>query len=424
MSLLLSDGDRVCIVGGGPAGSFAALHLLHLMDQQGPRVEVLIFEPRDFRLPGPAGCNRCAGILSSRLLTGLSTLGLSLPDEIIQTDVRAYALHLDGDELRIEQPDPERRIVSIYRGGGPRLALGEPTASFDGYLLSEATARGARHIRARVRSVTWEDRPVVHTAREQFPADLLVLATGVNSRVPLHPTFRYRPPKTSIMAQDEIIAPPDWPTDQVGTFFRQPPGLVFGALIPKGRYLNISLLGRDLSPDAVNDFIDAQGINPRLVSPLRSLCGCTPRIAVRPAKGYFGNRWVAVGDAAVTRLYKDGLGSAFALTKHAMQAAIHVGISRHAFRKAYAPHCRQVAVDNNYGRLLFGLWSITLRVPRLLRGWKRAIQVESEWPPERRVHARMLWGMFTGDEPYRDLFRLSMSPGSLATLWRNGRDRR
>ncbi|MGB6847806.1 MAG: hypothetical protein WBG05_06335, partial [Thermoanaerobaculia bacterium] len=192
------------------------------------------------------------------------------------------------------------------------------------------------------------------------------------------------------MAQDEIIAPPDWPTDQVGTFFRQPPGLVFGALIPKGRYLNISLLGRDLSPDAVNDFIDAQGINPRLVSPLRSLCGCTPRIAVRPAKGYFGNRWVAVGDAAVTRLYKDGLGSAFALTKHAMQAAIHVGISRHAFRKAYAPHCRQVAVDNNYGRLLFGLWSITLRVPRLLRGWKRAIQVESEWPPERRVHARML----------------------------------
>ncbi len=29
MRLKLTDGDRVCIIGGGPAGSFAALHLLH-----------------------------------------------------------------------------------------------------------------------------------------------------------------------------------------------------------------------------------------------------------------------------------------------------------------------------------------------------------------------------------------------------------
>ena len=29
----LSDGSRVCIVGGGPAGSFAALHLLDQADK-------------------------------------------------------------------------------------------------------------------------------------------------------------------------------------------------------------------------------------------------------------------------------------------------------------------------------------------------------------------------------------------------------
>jgi flavin-dependent dehydrogenase len=237
VELGLSDGNRVCIVGGGPAGSFAALHLLHLARQRGLRLEVLIFEPRDFSRPGPGGCNRCAGILSSRLLGGLDGLGVSLSREIIQAEVRAYAIKLDGEILRIERPDPRRRIVSVYRGGGPRLCQGEPVASFDGYLLAQACAHGARHIAARVRQVNWAGRPVVETAQEHYPADLLVLTTGVNSRAPLAPVFGYQPPKTEIMAQDEILRPATWPDDQVSVFFRRPPGLIFGALIPKGQYL-------------------------------------------------------------------------------------------------------------------------------------------------------------------------------------------
>ena len=102
MGTRLVDGDRVCIVGGGPGGSFAALHLLHLANQQNLQLEVLIFEPRDFTKPGPGGCNRCAGILSSRLLNGLDSLGLTIPNEIIQAELHAYALHLDGEVLRIE----------------------------------------------------------------------------------------------------------------------------------------------------------------------------------------------------------------------------------------------------------------------------------------------------------------------------------
>jgi flavin-dependent dehydrogenase len=392
------------------------------MDQSGLSLEVLIFEPRDFNRPGPGGCNRCAGLLSSRLQQGLSSLGLSLPDEVIQAEVHAYAVHLGGDVLRIEQPDPDRHILSIYRGSGPRLIQGEPAASFDAYLLSQAVSRGAKHVRARVRSINWDGRPVVKTAHEQYPADLLVLATGVNSRAPLSPSFGYRPPQTAVMAQDEVLRPSDWPSDEVSAFFKVPPGLTFGALTPKGRYLNISLLGRNLATDAINDFIDAQGLNPWLSLPLDSLCGCTPRIAIRSAKSYYGNRWVAVGDAAVTRLYKDGIGSAFATAKRAMQAVINHGISRRAIRKVYAPYCRQIARDNAYGRLLFRLWSLTLRVPLLSNGWVRAIQMEKDWPIERRVHVRILWGMFTGDEPYRELFWHSLSPHALSILWRGIRN--
>ena len=45
-----------------------------------------------------------------------------------------------------------------------------------------------------------------------------------------------------------------------------------------------------------------------------------------------------------------------------------------------------------------------------------AVHQEIEQPPNRRIHHRILWGMFTGDEPYRDLFWLSLSPRALSGL--------
>ncbi len=418
MNLSLSDGDRVCIVGGGPAGSFTALHLLRLARFHGLSLEVTIFEPRDFSMPGPGGCNRCAGILSTRLLDGLERLELELPREVVQAPIRSYAIHIDGDTIPIHQPDPRRRIVSVYRGGGPRLLQSEPLAGFDGFLLNAATERGARHLRGRVLRIAQEDRPVVHLARERFHADLLVLATGVNSRAPLEPSFGYRAPPTAIMAQDEVLRPPGWPDDQVKAFFRRPRGLLFGALTPKGQYVNISLMGRNLKTDAVSDFLEAQSLSESLPLPQGSLCGCTPRIAVGKARGFYGDRWVAVGDAAVTRLYKDGIGSAFATAERAMQTAFTHGIGKRAWRAGYAPACRRIASDNAYGRMLFGLWDLTVGSPRLLQLWKRAVRLEEREAIERRVHMRVLWGMFTGDEPYRDLMRLSIGPAGLRGFFR------
>jgi len=414
--LHLTDGNRICIVGGGPAGCFAALHLLRLASQHGPRLEVLIFEPRNFAQPGPAGCNRCAGILSSRLLHGMERLGLSLPKDVIQAEVRAYAACVDNQVLRIEQPDPQRQIVSVYRSGGPRRLQGEPLASFDQYLLAQACDRGARHLPIRVRQIDWGERPILRTAQGDYAADLLVLASGVNSRPPLDPAFGYQPPKTMIMAQDEIVRPHTWPDDQVRIFFKRPAGLMFGAFIPKGQYMSVSLLGRDLRRDAVQEFIELQAPDAALGGTPVSLCGCTPRIAVSPARHYCGRRWVAVGDAAVTRLYKDGIGSAFFTAQAAMQVAVQHGISDRAFQNHYLPFCRGIARDNFYGSMLFGMWSFLSRTPPLLQAWTTSVKREAAWPIERRVHSRILWGMFSGDEMYRNLLWLALSPAAVARL--------
>jgi flavin-dependent dehydrogenase len=139
---------------------------------------------------------------------------------------------------------------------------------------------------------------------------------------------------------------------------------------------------------------------------------------VGPARGYYGDRWAAVGDAAVTRLYKDGIGSAFATAKAAVESALAAGISAEAFRWRYARFCREIARDNRYGRLLFFLWDQVLTQPRIRKIWVRMLHQEEELAPEERIHSRIIWGMLTGDEVYRDLFYLSISPKALWGMWR------
>jgi flavin-dependent dehydrogenase len=408
LGIRLKDGDQVCIVGGGPAGSFAALHLLRLARQANLNLKVLIFERRDFSQPGPAGCNHCAGVLSSRVLQGLQALGLGLPADVIQATITSYKVYLDGGPASVEQPGPGRSIVSVYRGGGPRFSPMGPVASFDRFLVDQAVERGAQLIPHFVRKIVWEDRPIINVSKRSYPADLLVLATGVNTRSPLDRAFNYEPPPIQVMAQDEVLRPLDWNDSCVSVYFRNPPSLIFGALVPKGDYLNISLLGHNLSTEAVPEFLEAQ----RLAASMRtgSLCGCTSRIAVGSARGFCGDRWVAVGDAAVTHLYKDGIGSAYHTAERAMQVAVGQGISAADFRRGYLPFCRSVARDNFFGQILFKLWGFTLRTSPLLQAWRRAMESEAGLRPDKRIHSRVLWGMLSGGEAYRKLFRLAVSP--------------
>ncbi|HEX7432749.1 MAG TPA: NAD(P)/FAD-dependent oxidoreductase [Anaerolineaceae bacterium] len=405
----LINGSRIVIVGGGPAGSFTALHLLVLSAEAHLNLDVIIIEARDFNRPGPGSCNKCAGILSTNLVQNMEKLGLRLPTEVIQSVIDSYILHIGGAQLPLHALNASRRTVSVYRGGGPRLGGLPMPLSFDGWLLHQAQERGARIIRKRVQTIRSGPRPIVVTAHEEFEADLVVMATGVNSRSILDPSWGYQPPRTEIMAQDEIPLPGGMSDNSVHIFFENPPGLIFGALIPKGRYANISLLGHGLPSNAVNKFFDAHGLKALIPEGSTFLCGCTPHVAISTAAGFFADRLVVVGDAAVTRLYKDGIGSAFITAEAAAQTAILLGISQEDFSIGYKPVCLRIAADNSYGRLLFRLWYLTFHTPILRKTWTQAIINEINQIVDNHIFTRVLWGMFTGDESYRLLFWMTIS---------------
>jgi len=155
--LALSDGSRVGVIGGGPAGTFFTHFLLRLAAAVDLDVAVDIYEPRNFAYQGPAGCNHCGGIVSESLVQLLATEGINLPPSIVRRGIESYVLHMDIGNVRIETPLHEKRIAAVFRGNGPRVS--EPigaSGSFDGYLLELAASSGAK---------------VVYSLDERFPSD-------------------------------------------------------------------------------------------------------------------------------------------------------------------------------------------------------------------------------------------------------------
>jgi flavin-dependent dehydrogenase len=417
----LENESRVGIIGGGPAGCFAAIQLLNRAREEGLRLDVRIFDPRfDTDVRGVAACKGCAGIVSANAVQSIESLGLSVPPRVIQETIEEYRVHILGQTIRLPQPHPGRKILSVYRGRGPRTHQGEPIESFDSYLISEAVARGAVYVPERVRSLGWDRGPLVRTESTNFAADLIVLAAGVNSRPIPELFFNYTPPQTGIMAQDEIRKPAEWPAHTVIAFFGPPKGLIFGALVPKRDYLNVSLLGHQMGPNPIQGFFQAQQgpMAQYLSAPPESCCGCTPRVPLHIAPRYYGDQWVAVGDAAVARLYKDGISSSFLTAEAAMRTAVDQGIDAAAFKAGYEPAAQRIAADNRYGDILFAISTAILWNQRLTAAFLYSLRLDETRPEGKKILARLIWGMLTGDESYRLLFRMSFRPRELAELGR------
>ena len=426
--LQLVDGSRVAVIGGGPAGSFVSYFLLEMAERNGLELDVEIFEPRDFSNVAPKGCNMCGGIISETLVQNLAAEGINLPSTIVQRGIESYMLHMDIGSVRIETPLQEKRIGSVYRGAGPRDLKTSKWGSFDHHLEQLTVAKGAHVTRERVVEVSLDDgRPKIAVKGGQPQSyDLLVVAVGVNSSALKLFTGNgqsYQPPEstktfiTEYYLGEETIE--KTLGDSMHVFLLNIPRLEFAAIIPKGDYASVCLLGKSIDKQLVQSFLDSPQVKACMPDDWSSdprSCQCSPKISIGTAIRPYADRLVFVGDCGVTRLYKDGIGAAYRTAKACATTAVFEGISEADFRRHYWPVCRSISTDNSIGKLSFA-------VTRQIQKWRfarrallRMTAKEQKMTGRRRDMSQVLWDMFTGSAPYRDIVTLALHPRFLARL--------
>jgi flavin-dependent dehydrogenase len=417
--LALEDGSRVGVIGGGPSGSLFAFFLLRFAELIDLDLRVDVYEPRDFAAVGPGGCNMCAGIVSESLVQVLALEGIDLPSTIVQRGIDAYVVTTETQQVRISTPTREQRVAAVHRGGGPRDASGTCWQGLDAYLLELAGTRGANVVRRRVREVGWQDgRVAVQADGPPVAYDLLVGATGVNSsawRLYEALGLRSTRPRTVHAYVTEVRAPAALGRDFASAmylFLLDLPRLDIAAVVPKGDFLTVCLLGRGIDRDVVEGFFASEAVRrcfPDDVLAGPGVCHCGPKINVREASLPFMDRVVLVGDCGVTRLYKDGLGAAYRTAKAVARTAAFVGVSAGDFRRHYLPVYRSIARDNRYGSALFELVHRTRRVEWLRRAALAAAAGDGVAEASTRTGG-ILWDVFTGSAPYRNVAARAADP--------------
>ena len=426
--LTLENGSRVAVIGGGPAGSFFSYFLLAMAERVGIDLHVDIFEPKDFTQAGPAGCNMCGGIVSESMVQLLTTEGINLPPTVVQRGIDSYVLHMDVGSVRIETPRREKRIAAVHRGCGPLGIVEKTWQSFDRYLLDLAAAKGANVIRDRVESIERVNgRPGLRTkGGVSGEYDLLAGAMGVNTAaLKLFESYGlgYKPPKTArtyicefLLGRETLRA---YLGNSMHVFLLNLPRLEFAAIIPKGDYATVCLLGKGIDKELVDSFLSSPEVM-RCFPPgwrvPKDFCRCFPSINIEGAVQPFADRMVFIGDSGVSRLYKDGIGGSYRTAKAAAKTAIFHGVSAENFRRQFLPVCRALSRDNAIGKVIFTVTRLIQKTRFARNGVLRMTTAEQQGSSGDLRMSGVLWDTFTGSAPYRDVFLRTLHPSFLGRL--------
>lgn len=426
--LILHDGSRIGVVGGGPAGSFFSYFAFELAEKAGFSIEIDIYEPKDFSKAGPPGCNHCGGIVAESLVHLLKADGISLPAEVIRTAIETYTLHLEQGTAVIENLGQFQRIISMFRGSGPLDPDGSSHQGFDGYMLDLCRAKGAKLLVEKVTGVEREPDGitlVTHNFRRKY--DLVVGAVGLDPKTlsvfrKLIPGFV--PPQTAKAYISEFYLGHELVSQHFGTsmhvFVLDLPGIKFGALIPKGNYVTLVLLGSGITTSLADSFINSktvrdcfpEGIMPKPINP----CMCFPLISIKNARNPYSDRVVLIGDSSSSKIYKNGIGAAYLTGKAAAETVINQGISFQDFRKSFQPVCSSLDRDNSAGKLIFFITTIVQKSSFLKKVFFQMVVKEQSKEKGKREMSLLLWDTFTGSAPYKNIFLRSLNPLLLLRL--------
>ncbi|MEW6110307.1 MAG: hypothetical protein AB1632_14240 [Nitrospirota bacterium] len=425
---ILNDGANIAVIGGGPTGSFFSIFALKMAQMVGKELNVTIYEPKDFIRDGPGGCNRCGGIISELLVQTLAVEGINLPDTVVRKGINSYKLHTNHGDVTIATPAFERTIATVYRGGGPRGNAIKNIESFDNFLLDQAINEGAVRKPLRVDRVEYRNNKPVLFSKDQelMEADLVVGAFGVNSTAATifeNIGFGYKEPPTITAGIVEMHMGEDIVREYFGNsihlFLLPDSNLKFAAMIPKGPYVTLCILGKNVNADIVDDFMNKPIVKKVLPGSehYKIACRCLPKMNIGAPQKPFTHRVVMCGDAGSTRLFKDGLGAAYLMGKAAAKTAVFEGVGKEHFQAGYFPVYKSIITDNYFGTILYMIIDSYRKIKLLTNAMLKVVEKEQKSTREEKILSSILWDMFTGNERYKNVFFKSLKCRMHIDMW-------
>jgi hypothetical protein len=190
------------------------------------------------------------------------------------------------------------------------------------------------------------------------------------------------------------------------------------SLVPKGDYLTVAMVGdridRASFPEDIQKIIHeflslshCRAILPHITphnAPV--VCSCTPYMVAAPAEGAVCDRMAVVGDALGSRLYRDGIFSAFVGAEALAKTIVHRGVDKKSLSNGYEHIIRWLKVDSRYAERVMGSIQTVLKSPFLSRILYQTFATEMKHKSrERRPLGQALLDLGSGGTDYAHVYK-------------------
>ena len=404
----LRDGAHVVILGGGPGGVACALTLQRASLEAGRSFNVTVLEGKEF--VGERHHNQCVGVLSPPLNEVLETeLGIPFPRHLVRAEIEEYVLHA------------WRTSVALRGEGVTSSAVRR--VLFDSFMIEQARERGVAVVTARAEDVEFHaDGVVIYSEAGPIEADVVVGAFGMDpgGAAIFERSTAYRPPRALASVVTKYHPGEDAMREfgpRIHAFLPRHPRLEFGGATPKGNHITVNIAGVSVDSALMQEFLRLPEV--RRVLPALDRAGTLDegdlrcfkgRFPVSLARGWYGDRYVMIGDAAgLVRPFKGkGVTSAVETGIRAAKTMLREGVSKTAFHDHYRADNRNLTEDIPFGQAMRLMVIVLARM-----GWFDPILTASEAEP--KLH-EALFDAVSGNRPYRRVWRNGLSPRSLGAI--------
>ena len=345
----LKDRYTVVVIGGGPGGAACAIALKKLAGELGRRIRVILYEGKIFA--DSTHYNQCAGVLSPPIAALLEQdLRVAFPWHLVQREIKGYVLHSASQE------------ITLIENGEVTYALRR--VNFDEYMLQQAAQSGVEVIQSRVTDIEIGASGVeVYSESSNSRADVVVGAFGLDdgtARI-FERATPYRQPSffssivTTIHPGESFMA---GVSNYIHAFLPPIKGIEFGAITPKMNHLTVNIAGMAINSGLMDRFLDYSPVR-EILPPSFGHHENRPlyfkgKFPFGTGKGFYGDRYVIVGDAAgLLRPFKGkGVNTSIVTAIRAAKTIMLHGISAEAFERYYRDRCKEVIDDIPYGKIL------------------------------------------------------------------------